>query len=204
VIAIRVQWSAVERHFRQTKRDLEICNRHFEAEAALASVQSDVSRHEEVMSQLSDLTLRTTASNEDVLTTGLVARNATFSGRDEILDRLYHALEVSHSEKASKKTSCKSCTIHGVGGLGKSQVALEYTYRYRDLYKYIFWIRAETDAVLADSFLSILQKVGIDGGPAVLERKIGMVREWLEQAGELPGRKAREFFSDENEQQILG
>lgn len=182
MITVRVQWSAVDERFRKTRRDLEICNRNFEAEAALASVQYDQGRHQEVMTHLA---LRNIHGNDgDVVTSGLVARNAGFIGREDILQKLYAALESSPSEKASRTTSCKSCVLHGLGGLGKSQVALEYIYRYRHQYKYIFWIRAETDAVLAESFLSILPKAGIDPGAAALDRKIEMAREWLEKTGE--------------------
>ena len=41
--------------------------------------------------------------------------------------------------------------ISGLGGIGKTQVAVEYAYRYRNHYQAIFWINATSrDAISAD------------------------------------------------------
>lgn len=45
--------------------------------------------------------------------------------------------------------------------MGKTQIALEFTHRYMEQFTHIFWVHAETSTVLANSFLRILEKVGI-------------------------------------------
>src|SRR5262249_44000448 len=45
--------------------------------------------------------------------------------------------------------------ISGLGGIGKTQIALEYAYRYHDTYRYIFWIRAATRETLISDFATI-------------------------------------------------
>ena len=39
-------------------------------------------------------------------------------------------------------------TLYGMGGVGKTQLALKYTYEYRDSYAGVWWFRAEADSTL--------------------------------------------------------
>jgi hypothetical protein len=64
-------------------------------------------------------------------------RNPQFTGRSEIIARL--AAELSSGAAAAVTQA-----ISGLGGIGKTQLALEYCYRHRDSYKLIWWIRAES------------------------------------------------------------
>src|SRR5579872_2265856 len=62
-------------------------------------------------------------------------RNPLFTGREEILARLHDALHTT-SDIARQALS-------GLGGVGKTQTALEYAYRYREDYSAVLWVRAE-------------------------------------------------------------
>src|SRR4051812_18750389 len=58
-------------------------------------------------------------------------QNKRFVDRPTIFEIINHTIE-THRE----------CTLCGLGGVGKSQIALEYCYRNKDNYRYIFWIDA--------------------------------------------------------------
>lgn len=78
-----------------------------------------------------------------------------------------------------------SCLIHGLGGLGKTQIALEYTYRYRDSYDVIFWLRAGSSADLVEGILAIARKMKLDKGTVSNDVMTESVRNWFEETGEL-------------------
>jgi len=77
-------------------------------------------------------------------------RNPNFTGRDQLLSDLHSAL-------ASGKAAAVTQAIGGLGGVGKTQLAIEYAYRYASDYSLVWWVRTETAADsdyanLADEF----------------------------------------------------
>lgn len=107
------------------------------------------------------------------------AQNVRFQGRAQTLRDL-HSLLLPRGPSVSKRL--ESCVIHGMAGIGKTQTALEYTYRYRQDYIYIFWIRAESVPEIVGSFGEIARRVL----PHVTEqnqiRVAELVRRWLEES----------------------
>jgi tetratricopeptide (TPR) repeat protein/transcriptional regulator with XRE-family HTH domain len=73
-------------------------------------------------------------------------RNPFFTGREEILDYLY---TVFRSDNAAGAT----LAISGLGGIGKTQIAIEYAYSYRDHYQATFWINASAREALSADFV---------------------------------------------------
>src|SRR3954454_19696493 len=47
--------------------------------------------------------------------------------------------------------------ISGLGGIGKTQTALEYAYRFRQDYTAVLWVTAETEETLSAGFSAIAQ-----------------------------------------------
>ena len=75
-------------------------------------------------------------------------RNPYFTGREEVLAKLRAVL------LEGKKASLTQ-VISGLGGIGKTQTALEYAYRHQDDYRYIFWIKADTHELLTSDFVAM-------------------------------------------------
>lgn len=70
-------------------------------------------------------------------------RNPYFTGREDLLNHL-------HSLLGTDKTATPVQAISGLGGIGKTQIAMEYAYRHRDAYCAILWIRATRNTFLSD------------------------------------------------------
>lgn len=77
----------------------------------------------------------------------LYRRNPFFTGRENILNHLNSVLQNSKSAALTQAQA-----ISGLGGVGKTQIAIEYAYRSRDQYNAILWVNASSrEAFTSDS-----------------------------------------------------
>ncbi|KAF3074352.1 hypothetical protein CFAM422_003689 [Trichoderma lentiforme] len=106
--------------------------------------------------------------------------NPDFVGRSEILKILKDQL--GHTQQTSS-TSQAGASLYGLGGTGKTQIALEYAFRLQKTHPAIsvFWIHASSASRFRQAFSSIAQKYNI---PNYAEPNVDMlllVKNWLEE-----------------------
>lgn len=105
------------------------------------------------------------------------SRNPFFTGRDDLLGRLHAAMNAAD-------TPVRIWAVSGMGGVGKTQTTLEYAYRYRDNYRSVFWVRADSTTALSADYARIAARVGFPSGPADDPAEIrDWVKRWLESQG---------------------
>src|SRR5918992_1188787 len=63
-------------------------------------------------------------------------RNKNFTGRDDLLIQLRDGI-------TTEVTAVLPHALHGQGGVGKTQVAIEYAHRFRSDYDLVWWIPAD-------------------------------------------------------------
>jgi nucleoside phosphorylase/tetratricopeptide (TPR) repeat protein len=90
------------------------------------------------------------------------ARNPHFTGRDDLLDQLHQRLAPTGQNDpilTRRVALTQPLAVKGLGGIGKTQVAVEYAYRCRDQgrYTHTLWVNAATEEALLASFVTIVQ-----------------------------------------------
>jgi tetratricopeptide (TPR) repeat protein len=98
----------------------------------------------------------TTAPPEVPLVWGNVPqRNKNFTGREELLARL-------RRQVTSQVQVVLPHALHGMGGVGKTQLAIEYAYRFMGDYKVVWWIPADQISLVKSSLAALAPRLGID------------------------------------------
>ncbi|UKZ61236.1 uncharacterized protein TrAtP1_002504 [Trichoderma atroviride] len=106
--------------------------------------------------------------------------NPNFVGRSEILEELKDQLV--HTQQACR-TSQARASLYGLGGTGKTQIALRYAFQLQETHPTVsvFWIHASSAAQFRQAFESIAKAYDI---PGYAEPKVDMllvVKHWLEE-----------------------
>ena len=101
-------------------------------------------------------------------------RNPFFTGRERVLKALHNAFN-------AREIMTPAQAISGLGGLGKTQTAVEYAYRYRDHYRAVLWAKADSHEVLASDFVTIASLLKLPEKDAQDQSlAINAVKDWLE------------------------
>jgi tetratricopeptide (TPR) repeat protein len=100
-------------------------------------------------------------------------RNPSFTGREAILAAAREALLEGGPAALTQ-------AITGLGGVGKTQLALEYAYRHRGSYDVVWWVRSEEPAQLASDYAGLAAPLDLpEKGLADQTAIIRAVRSWL-------------------------
>ncbi len=104
-------------------------------------------------------------------------RNPNFTGREELLADIGKALTSGHAAALTQ-------VITGLGGVGKTQAAIEYAYRHRADYGVVWWIKSEEPITLASDFAALAGELNLPEKDEQDQRiVIDAVRRWLEREG---------------------
>lgn len=100
----------------------------------------------------------------DPLVSNLRPRNTFFTGRSAVLDRLRDRLGGGNDSLQPFPQ-----TLHGLGGVGKTQVALEYAHRFKADYDLVWWIESEQEDRIATSLAELARRLDLRVGDSVSE-----------------------------------
>ncbi len=103
-------------------------------------------------------------------------RNPFFTGREEVLMRLRDLLR---RNRTAALTHVQAIT--GLGGIGKTQTAIEYAYRNRHYYHTVLWFKADSPDILISEFVNAAQQLDLqEKNEQDQNRIVTAVKRWLE------------------------
>jgi tetratricopeptide (TPR) repeat protein len=116
-------------------------------------------------------------------------RNKNFTGRDDILDLLRKGAssrrtavlaESGPDSSEGDRGNLIPQGVHGLGGVGKTAIAIEYAYRYRSDYDLVWWVAADQLPSVRGSLAELAQRLGLETSPAAgVDGLIAAVRDAL-------------------------
>ncbi|MEU3456589.1 FxSxx-COOH system tetratricopeptide repeat protein [Micromonospora sp. NPDC006766] len=103
------------------------------------------------------------------------ARNVRFTGRERLLLTLREKLKTAARERVP-------VALRGGAGIGKTQLAAEYAYRFRGAYDIVWWVDADPPQFVDVRFADLGRRLGLPEQPSVPENTQA-VRDWLARGG---------------------
>jgi len=104
-----------------------------------------------------------------------ITRNPYFTGREPLLALLHERLSTARMAALTQAQA-----LYGLGGIGKTQTAAEYAFRYGDDYSNVFWMRAATRETLVAEFVALAQLLDLpEKDEQDQPRIVAAVKRWL-------------------------
>jgi hypothetical protein len=110
------------------------------------------------------------------------ASSRIFAGRETLLARLAEQLNAGGPAAVTQTQA-----IHGLGGVGKTRLAIEYAHRHAGDYDVVWWLRAEVRETMEADYIGLGDAVGVtdwidDDEPAddARQKLLKRVKRWLE------------------------
>lgn len=129
-----------------------------------------------------------TPSEECSLWTVPYARNPHFTGRDNLLDRLtqqFSSQESGQQAGIRQAALTQALAMKGLGGVGKTQIAVEYAYRSceQGRYTHTLWIDASSEEAILTSFVALTDFLPTfsSRGETDQQKLVAALIRWLEQ-----------------------
>ncbi|MFD3497421.1 FxSxx-COOH system tetratricopeptide repeat protein [Streptomyces sp. NPDC058678] len=120
-----------------------------------APVQSLVTDANQQEAPEAEQLMQSTTTATPALLVNVPLRNTSFVGRQTLLRSVEEQLS------AQDTAAVLPHALHGLGGVGKSQLALEYIYTHQHDYKVICWIPAERESLILAALASLAAQLGV-------------------------------------------
>jgi tetratricopeptide (TPR) repeat protein len=105
-------------------------------------------------------------------------RNSFFIGRDELLTHIHSQLQAGQDTATAL---ARPQAITGLGGIGKTQIAVQYAYRFHLDYQVVLWAHAESPEALTGSYVTIASLLNLPEQEAQeQEIMVQAVKKWLQ------------------------
>lgn len=153
-------WQAFRNDFSRTIMRIKRMSSTVESEADILRMQREDVRYKEVLQLLNYMKVDKTESNSKQLRYNNIPFpiNTKFSGRADTLETVQKILG-----SESTVPSSRSLGLFGMGGVGKTQIAIQYAYQNRDHFDVVLWVASDNSITIGQSFRGIAEGLSLLG-----------------------------------------
>ena len=83
-------------------------------------------------------------------------RNSNFTGRTRVFKELQ-----GHLLPPPGRPKLAACALHGIAGVGKTQIAIEFAHRFGSHYHLVWWVAAENSVSIASDLVNLARELGV-------------------------------------------
>jgi hypothetical protein len=157
VLLRRSAWEKFQLDFGRTIQRIKKMSTTVESEAYLARMGIEDVKYKEVLQLMDDLKKSQIHDDDAIRCYHIPSElNRRFWGREQALQAVETALKPNDGT-----ISLQSFALYGMGGVGKTQIALQYANRNRERFKVILWVAADSTISIEQSFLDIARNLGL-------------------------------------------
>jgi hypothetical protein len=98
-------------------------------------------------------------------------RNPAFVGREAALASVHERLRSGGAAVVQ--------ALHGLGGVGKSQLAIEYAHRFAGSYDVVWWVNADQAGLVGEQYAALAAELGLVGPRTDTATAVNALRAWL-------------------------
>ena len=149
----------------------EIVSKALASEPA-SRFQTAIEMKSELLGKYKEYLKRTREAQKDTIWNVPIYRNVNFTGRNSILKKL-------REDFTSDESASKLIALHGLGGMGKTQIALEYCLRNAKDHPIVWWIRSEEKSNLVSEYASLAEKLDLPVKFLKETEVVDSVKRWL-------------------------
>jgi hypothetical protein len=103
---------------------------------------------------------------------GVPRENPFFTGRAEVIAEIRQRLN-------RRRKAVLTEAISGLGGIGKTQTAVEYAHRYRDKYQAVLWLDAVSPLILKTGCGELARSLRLPHPENDLDQAVTALKQWL-------------------------
>ncbi|KAL8915671.1 MAG: hypothetical protein Q9172_006778 [Xanthocarpia lactea] len=176
-LLLRNSWPAFREDFSKTTQRIKRLSSDVEVEAETARMKMEQNTYAEVVNLMKNMKVDKAKNYDQSCYHVPLSSNPRFYGRLEVIQKIIEALDPQDQAEEQR-----SFALWGMGGVGKTQIALRYASSSRRKYDTIFWVSAASSVQISQSFRDIacdLELIKVDEQTEDTMGAVLKVKDWL-------------------------
>ncbi|KNG83907.1 hypothetical protein ANOM_008130 [Aspergillus nomiae NRRL 13137] len=157
LLPIRQSWPQFSREFQQVLKRIQMLSQQVDRETRRAATTAALKWNNEMITLFQSLNTGHKHTSPELPCFHVpLTLNDRFYVREDLLDQIADTL----SPKAGR-SGPRTLALYGIGGAGKTQTALQYTYRTREQYDAVLWISADSTVKMAQDYMTVARRLSV-------------------------------------------